>query len=125
MRTVLKSGQKVEILKPLALLESKCFTCPADLEGIATLIKLVRKCHTAIPPSEVWLVKFDDDDEPVQREILVKLPQTTSGMSSSLARSPESRNLLAFMSVAGLSDDWIAPAERGVTAHFSGSVLVN
>lgn len=114
MKTILKRGQRVEILRPFA----------SAVEGTATLISSVRKCHTNIPPMETWIVKFDDDEEPVQRDIAVRLPQT-SGMSSSLARSPESRNLLAFIAAAGLSDDWADPSGHNVTAWVNGKILNN
>lgn len=113
MKSVLKKGQQVEIKKP-----------SGETEGIATLVAVVRKSHTAIPPFETWVVRFDDDEEPVQRDIPVKLPQV-AGMASSMARLPESRNLLAFMAEAGLSNDWIDPTNNGVTAHISGKVLNN
>jgi len=114
MRTVLKRGERVEISKVGSV----------ETEGIATLMQLVRKSHTAIPPFETWIVRFDDDEEPVQRDIPVKVPQV-AGMASSLARLPESGNLLAFMAEAGLSSDWIDPAGHGVTARVSGKVLNN
>jgi len=110
MKSVLKSGQQVSINQP------------TGLEGTATLIKLVRKCHASIPPFETWTVKFDDDEEPVQRDIPIKLPPVT-GMASSLARLPESRNLLAFMAEANISNDWVDTS--GVTAYVSGKVLNN
>ena len=121
MRTVLKVGQRVDITREES---TGCGYQSTMFEGKATLVKLVRKCHTAIPPFEIWIVKFDDDEEPVQRSIPVKLP-SVSGMSSSLARAPESRNLLAFMAAAGLSDDWTDPSGHDVTAYVSGKVLSN
>jgi hypothetical protein len=121
MKTVLKVGQKVDIVRE----ESAWGGQQSNMfEGKATTVKLIRKNHTAIPPFETWMVKFDDDEEPVQRDIRVKLPQAP-GMSSSLARSPESRNLLAFMAAAELSDDWMDPSGHGITAYVSGKVLSN
>ena len=120
MKTVLKVGQRVDIYYR----EARDISNEAELEGTATLIKLVRKNHMCIPPFETWIVKFDDDDEPVQRDINVKLQQVF-GMSSSLARAPESRNLMAFMAASGLSDDWADPSGHGVTAHINGKVLNN
>jgi hypothetical protein len=116
MRTVLKRGQRVDIYRPSIV------GVNAEMEGAATLIQLVRKSHTSIPPFETWTVRFDDDEEPVQRDIPVKLPQVT-GMASSLARLPESRNLLAFMAAAGISNDWVDTS--GITAYTSGKVLSN
>jgi hypothetical protein len=72
----------------------------------------------------VWVVKFEDDETPVERDITIRLPKT-SGMSSSLARSPEGKSLLAFMAAAGLSDDWADPSGHGVTAWINGKVLNN
>ena len=46
-------------------------------------------------------------------------------MLSSLARSPEGRNLLLFMASAGLSDDWADPTSHGVTAYVNGKILDN
>ncbi|MFA5767454.1 MAG: hypothetical protein WC919_06015, partial [Candidatus Paceibacterota bacterium] len=63
MRTVLKRGQRVDIYRPAVM------GTVAEIEGAATLIQLVRKNHTSIPPFETWTVKFDDDEEPVQRDI--------------------------------------------------------
>jgi hypothetical protein len=124
MKTILKSGQRVEIFQ--SDISSLDFPIPlvANLEGTATLIKLVKKCHTAARPYETWMVKFDDDGEPVQRDIQIRLPYS-SGMSSSLARAIESRNLLTFMSSAGLSNDWADPNGHNVTAYFSGKILDN
>jgi hypothetical protein len=116
MRTVLKRGQRVDIYRPAVM------GTVAEIEGAATLIQLVRKNHTSIPPFETWTVKFDDDEEPVQRDIPVKLPQI-AGMASSLARLPESRNLLAFMAEAGISNDWVDTS--GIAAYTSGKVLSN
>ena len=118
MRTVLKRGQRIDICRPFYM------GTGTEIEGAATLIQLVRKSHTSIPPFETWTVRFDDDEEPVQRDIPVKLPQV-AGMASSLARLPESRNLLAFMAQAGISNDWIDPAGNGVVAHVSGKILNN
>jgi hypothetical protein len=114
MKTVLKVGQKVDIY------ERVCGK-PA-LEGTATLIKLVTKNHNTIPPYETWIVDFDDDGEPVQRDIRVSLPQASS-MASSLARSPEGKSLLTFIS--GLEDGLADPKSNGVTAYVSGKVLGN
>lgn len=124
MKTILKSGQRVEIFQ--SDISALDFPIPlvANLEGTATLIKLIKRCHMAAQPYETWLVKFDDDEEPVQRDIQVKLPYM-AGMSSSLARALESRNLLTFMASAGLSDDWADPDGHGVTAYVSGKVLDN
>jgi hypothetical protein len=44
-------------------------------------------------------------------------------MASSLARLPESRNLLAFMAEAGISNDWVDTS--GIAAYTSGKVLSN
>jgi hypothetical protein len=113
MKTILKPGQKVEIYKEDGL-----------IEGTATLIKLVKKCHTADRPIETWFVRFDDDGEIIQRDISVKLI-STPGMSSCLARSPEGKSLLTFMSMADLTDDWIDPKGHDVTAFVSGKILDN
>ena len=132
MKTVLKVGQKINIYRP-SLIDGNVgygvatISNPsgeAELEGIATLVRIVRKNHACIPPFETWIVKFDDDEEPVRRDIHVRLPQT-AGMASSLARSPEGRNLLAFAAAAGLSDDWADPSGHGVTAWVNGNVLNN
>ena len=114
MKTVLKKGQKVEIRK----------VCTGELEGKAVLVALVKKNHSYTPPFETWMVKFDEDDEPMERDIRVKLPHS-SGMASSLARSPESKSLLTFMSDADLSDDWVDPRGHGITAYVTGKVLSN
>ena len=106
MKTVLRVGQKVDIHR-VKLVESGIKPDGTDIEGTATLIKLLQKSHTTNPPYETWLVAFDDDETPVERHIPVRLPQFQSyGMSSSLARSPVNRQLLEFMVAAGLSDDW-------------------
>ena len=117
MRTILKKGEQVKIFHPPS------GTFPARQEGTATLIKLVRRNHDSVPPTEVWLVRFDDDGEVVERTIPVSI--SLPGMASSLARSAESKNLLAFMASAGLSDDWADPSGHGVTAWVSGKVLNN
>jgi hypothetical protein len=124
MKTILKSGQRVEIFQ--SDISKLDFPIPlvANLEGTATLVKLVERHHTAARPYETWMVKFDDDEEPVRRDIHIKLPYM-AGMSSSLARSIESRNLLTFMTCAGLSDDWADPNGHGVTAYIGGKILDN
>lgn len=119
MKTILKAGQQENIYRPA--LGAGDF--PITLEGRATLVKLVRRCHTAKQPYETWLVKFEDDDTPVSRDIVVNLPNY--GMASSLARSPECINLLEFMENAGLSNDWADPCGHGVVAYVTGRVLGN
>jgi hypothetical protein len=127
MKTALKVGQKVNIFKlwsAITFPNDDLTNRPPLCEGVATLVKLVRKCYSAVRPFETWIVKFDDDEEPVERDIAVRLPQPSS-MASSLARSPESKKLLAFMDITGLSDDWVDPVGHGVVAHVNGRVLNN
>lgn len=124
LKTVLKVDQKVEVFKSLFECETLDGPPKYILEGTATLVKLVCKHHNTIPAYETWMVKFDDDGEAVQRDIRVKLPPT-SGMASSLARSPEGKSLLAFMVETGLSNDWADPSGHGITAYVNGKVLNN
>ena len=117
MRSQLKRGCRVDIYQsPLAAM---------DFEGTAVLQSRIRKNYTSAPAYETWMVKFDEDDEPVERVIRVDLPEPSSGMLSSLARSPEGKSLLSFMRVTELSHDWSNPNRRGITAHFSGQLLDN
>ena len=119
MKSVLRRGDWCSVYK-----KQQTPSEHLELEGKAQLVSLVRLCHTSNPPSEVWVVKFEDDETPVERDITIRLPKT-SGMSSSLARSPEGKSLLAFMAAAGLSDDWADPSGHGVTAWINGKVLNN
>jgi hypothetical protein len=96
-----------------------------DLEGSAVLQTRIRKNYAAQPPYETWMVKFDEDEEPVQRNIQIDMQEETAGMLSSLARSPDGRDLLMFMKITKLPEDWSDPIGHEVTAFVSGQVLDN
>ena len=129
MKSQLKRGRRVEIFRytpPLSQTDQPLFGARTkELEGTAILQSLIRKYHDEKEPSEIWMVKFDEDDEPVQREILVEVQPKPSGMLSSMARSSEGKNLLLFMKTVGLSHDWSDPTGHGVTAFVNGQTLDN
>ena len=119
----LKRGQEIDIYKD-----------PFDktmLEGRATLIK--RQPNTMVltgPPHEEWDVLFEDNESPVRRVIAIEDSKPsvdifTMSMLSAVARSPECKSLLEFMSRAGLTADWEDPPNHRVTASICGRVLDN
>jgi len=119
MKSQLKRGQTVNIYKDP-------FT-KTQLEGEAVLQILVCRQYDQEPPSEVWGVRFMEDDLTVQRTIAVQLKSYDSVMSmlSSMARSATGKQLLEFMKRAELPPDWEDPPGHNVTAYTSGIVLDN
>lgn len=119
MKSQLKRGQTVNIYKDP-------FT-KTQLEGEAVLQILVCRQYDQEPPSEVWGVRFLEDDLTVQRTIAVQLKSHDAVMSmlSSMARSATGKQLLEFMKRAGLPPDWEDPPGHNVVAHTSGLVLDN
>jgi len=119
MKSQLKRGQTVNVYKDP-------FT-KTQLEGEAVLQILVCRQYDQEPPSEVWGVRFLEDDLSVQRTIAVQLKSHDAVMSmlSSMARSATGKRLLEFMKKAELPPDWEDPPGHGVTAHTTGLILDN
>ena len=117
----LRRGQEVDI-----------YTDPftkQQLEGRAILIKWHPSSAGDVPPHEIWDVQFEDNETPVLRTIATESKPSvdtyTMSMLSAVARSPECKSLLEFMSRAGLSTDWESPPDHRVTASIYGRVLDN